>query len=780
MSKIIIQPINLSAEVNPETGSFILALDTDFALKLKDDAGTITSIGGGGQTPNLATVLGAGATTGNISITSPNARAYSNINNASAAVGFTQQGGNFYVGANFGSAVVSYDDGAIQGSLQITSAGADIVHPIGSTITSNDGINIGFIGVTPAQINISANSAIIGGTGNSVANGVTNVTIIGSTAVTANYNDTVYVPALNVRGGLKDVTDVMSIDPQARKLYDTAGVEVFDWSAGVTMGTFSLPITHYVYLVESSTDATDMGGDPRRVYTTFQAAYSAADTLQQALGGSTKVVIQVGKMTNTASGDLTLSANYNSNVIINGINSSVSGIGSIIGGTFSVNITITNIGMAAIAAEGGITLIGIDSSVTALNTSSSTGATGNISVTSSRNLLIGSITSSSSLGNIGTLTFSLCNNITVSGTVTMTQTAASGNFNIGLFSLTQCDTVRFSQLVMTMASSNNTGTIAGISISAPNQNIVFGGNLRITGYVNNTNTASNVAIGQVTLFNTTFAGFFINNRTIGTNTWEGGTITSLNIQKCIFRTRGRIMYHNATTITSGANFRFTDNVIKGTSDGSGLDFYIQNTDVSFDSFVIDNCQCNLQTGFAVAHNGAAPATVPFTIDGQSINIRNVTADVFLMDIANNSGVANSVDDVIIFGCNFVNFQAGISEGDVNFMFIRMNTSAVFYFAHNGTTPTKRSVFNSCNIQNYLLQENWYNIPTTFKNTYFHGYYTVSGLTQDVIAYNSFIESSAEPASVTTWNGTLTTSTIKRLTTDDVGGLTLNNSFDEAV
>jgi hypothetical protein len=64
----------------------------------------------------------------------------------------------------------------------------------------------------------------------------------------------------------------------------------------------SLPIARYVYLVQDASDSIRMGGVPGNTYTTFQAAYDAANTLQLALGGTNRVVIMVGNTTAAAVG----------------------------------------------------------------------------------------------------------------------------------------------------------------------------------------------------------------------------------------------------------------------------------------------------------------------------------------------------------------------------------------------------------------------------------------------------------------------------------------------
>jgi hypothetical protein len=115
--------------------------------------------------------------------------------------------------------------------------------------------------------------------------------------------------------------------------------------SGGSAGT-SQPIIRYVYLVADSADATSMGGTTKNTYTTFQTAYDAANTLQVALGANSVVIIMVGNTLTTSTsginyqttvGDLTITANYNSRIRIQGINPNISILGNIITSNSSGN-----------------------------------------------------------------------------------------------------------------------------------------------------------------------------------------------------------------------------------------------------------------------------------------------------------------------------------------------------------------------------------------------------------------------------------------------------------
>lgn len=147
----------------------------------------------------------------------------------------------------------------------------------------------------------------------------------------------------------------------------------------VTNAVSVIPTTRYVYLVQDTADLNKMGTRHNNVYTTFQAAYDAANALQVALGGTNIVVIQVGNITAAAAGNLTLTTNFNQNVAINGINLSVSNLGNIIatnaagngfnvGGALSTtyikisNVSLTNILTNATGAAGSSGSVGITGS----------------------------------------------------------------------------------------------------------------------------------------------------------------------------------------------------------------------------------------------------------------------------------------------------------------------------------------------------------------------------------------------------------------------------------
>lgn len=255
-------------------------------------------------------------------------------------------------------------------------------------------------------------------------------------------------------GGLRNVVDLIDRDAitSARR---EAGMIVFvasvgryyklesglsnlDWTdLGTTLGGggSSIPIVRYVYLIQDISDASMMGGTSKNVYTTFQSAYDAANTLQISLGTNSVVVILVGNTIATINGlgtitnsvgNLILNANYNPRVRISGINPSVSVLGDIIatnnsGNGFNIgtssylsfsisNVRLGNLSSSATGTSGNsgfmvlntfnCILGNITSNIT--NVSNTTGSGGGILINSSiGNTTITSI-NNSSVGSLST------------------------------------------------------------------------------------------------------------------------------------------------------------------------------------------------------------------------------------------------------------------------------------------------------------------------------------------------------------------------------------------
>lgn len=199
-----------------------------------------------------------------------------------------------------------------------------------------------------------------------------------------------------------------------------------------------------IYLVQDASDALAMGAGnlQNNYYTTFQSAYNAADALQVSLGAANIVVIIVGNITSAAAGNLTLTANYNTNVHIMGLSPSNSVLGNIVatngaGNGYNVgsvaapmkiyNVRLGNISTNATGAvgnSGSVGLQGIDFFTGAIttaitNAANTTGNGGNVSYNNS--------TVSAGPCTIGAITTSSMDPATSAGTVSLVGNVICGN-----------------------------------------------------------------------------------------------------------------------------------------------------------------------------------------------------------------------------------------------------------------------------------------------------------------------------------------------------------------
>lgn len=141
------------------------------------------------------------------------------------------------------------------------------------------------------------------------------------------------ITSTNGGGGSATAIRVMSGDVIIDGLSGTGTRSLAVDSSGKLVegsGGGALPKERVVYLVNDTEDATAMGGATNHVYTTAQAAYDAADTLQQSLGDPHVVTIMVGNTEAGTVGGVTLTADWNKYVYIMGIDPSVSKIGDIV------------------------------------------------------------------------------------------------------------------------------------------------------------------------------------------------------------------------------------------------------------------------------------------------------------------------------------------------------------------------------------------------------------------------------------------------------------------
>jgi len=280
----------------------------------------------------------------------------------------------------------------------------------------------------------------------------------------------------------------------------------------------SIPKVRYVYLVQDASDALLMGGAANNVYTTSQTAYNAANILQLALGGTDKVIIQVGNITAAIAAGVTLTADWNTNIWLAGINQQVSNFGNIVltnatgsgrnfGTSTSLFISISNITIGTI------------------NTSA-TGATGNAGSFYVR-------TTNTTLGNTNadvTQAFNVLGN--------------SGAINFGSFVSSGTVVGNISNRLVPNSSTGNTGEIIieaidGIRVGTINANSVIAGT-----------SQGNISLINVTL---TRRGRFPT---------KGGTIRFKNVTMLTensFPTQRELDFGNNINLTSDLNITL-DNV----------------------------------------------------------------------------------------------------------------------------------------------------------------------------------------------------------------------------
>lgn len=413
-------------------------------------------------------------------------------------------------------------------------------------------------------------------------------------------------------------------------LTDT-GLKVKGGAGGATNA-----IVRYIYLVADSTDQTRMGGTAANVYITAQAAYDAANTLQTTLGGSNKVVILVGNTTAAVVGDITLSANWNTFVLLQGINSKVSAIGSIIatnasGSAYSVG---TGTNTLQFFAQG-LTISAID--LTATGTS---GSGGNLYLTGRDIDIIGTINvsctnASNTTGSTGSIFINTVANIT-------TNTLIFGT-NIYIFLI---------QNTLQTGSSGSSGSIgvegSDVYIKRINYTGAKGSHLIVANGFNGV-----VTIGQINYTGVSATGQLILNNVIGSTGYNIDTFNSIQLNNfnmfgfglTLSSLAGTVDINNSTMSGIGAggatviarhsifhsggvgaignNSKFKGCTFNGDNSsppvnglGTGCKFY--------------NCSMSANSGSAVAIDNASPVSVVVencTLEnGYGTNITLITED----------------------------------------------------------------------------------------------------------------------------------------------------------
>lgn len=390
--------------------------------------------------------------------------------------------------------------------------------------------------------------------------------------------------------------------------------------SGGSAGT-SQPIIRCVYLVADVADATSMGGTAKNTYTTFQTAYDAANALQASLGSNSIVTIMVGNTltasTNnfnfqTSVGDLTLNANYNGRIKIQGINPNISILGNIVasnnsGSGFSIgtslgyyfsisdirlgNITTSATGTTGIS--GSLVMYSKESFISNINTNitnvlNTLGNGGSINIYGSSSSL------KPNLNNVNYITTNSMSNSSQSGSIYMVcfnftcgTISTATNTNGGQISLNGvtingtliCNSTSTISLPMTLTNSNIVGNVT-ISGNIP----LSINNCKITSTVFNITTTS--AVDSV-ISNSTLSAYTHNSSTVSRVIITNSNINTLssNIISSISSVRPYICLYDS--IISTINI---PNTIVGISNLTNI---TNTTTTGFRSISIDNITSSL-------------------------------------------------------------------------------------------------------------------------------------------------------------------------------------------
>lgn len=432
--------------------------------------------------------------------------------------------------------------------------------------------------------------------------------------------------------GLVNISFIKAATPTGKFLRDDG-----TWQIGGS----GIPIARYVYLVQDAGDATIMGGSSNNVYTTFQAAYNAANTLQASLGGSNVVCLQVLNTTAATVGDLTLSATFNRLIIINGINPFVSNLGNIIAngiqiGTSLAPVRFSNVRIGNITTSnslstgnGGQIGLSIINSVlgnfdTSLTNAANTGAAGLVNtVNTNPNPTLGS----SIIGNITTSaanTIATAGNVVISSVRTGTITTANNNLG-GLITLTGQRSFILGISVLSLSNASVTITdcsLQTISFSSTN------GNFTLT---NSTcNALSVTTTGKSIITNSDTAAFTstlssiceIRNSNLNSITNLG---TNSIVAQSVIGSINTILPTAVAIDQVGTGVKIYDSVVIGTTAiQNSSSVYVLSRGSVFDGIVSSNI--SLSTILNVFNNSVAPQGPGFNTDtyiiGSNIAIPN--------------------------------------------------------------------------------------------------------------------------------------------------------------
>lgn len=566
-----------------------------------------------------------------------------------------------------------------------------------------------------------------------------------------------------------------------------------------------LPIERYVYLVQDTSDATRMGGTAANTYTTFQAAYNAANALQLLLGGTSIVAIMVGNTTAAAVGNLVLTANYNQYVQLIGESMTTSVLGNITSTTAGVsviNLFAEGIRLGNIVLNNGTVTLSGNNAGELYMTSIFTGG-GAANIFTYKYINLNQINTTSGVSGVPSGNVSVVQNIFFGSPAIVMDSIAA---NVGQCSVNANRYASLSFVSMNITSSiTGTETIGVFSLTGNLFGEVGGGVSMNTNYLTPVATWGGIQIGNqgrtsvgdlsINSNNTAGAGpnnllinnFFLDrcdggqiniNWQLNTLNPKGGWITNCSILDSTFSFRIRIGYRPTSAQT---NLRVNFDRVTMRSPIVGRDLVFYHYLCSFIQLQLINSFSEGSSGFTIQNNSASSTQMTLT---NQLTVRNNVTNALTI-VSRNAGATSTVDDVILYNNQVGNLYIEVAQGDMNFN-IDQCTSKITRFVASGTaTSIKRNIITNSDLNTttagVTLQGAAPRPKLSLRNSYLN-IYTTNALagTIDIEAYASFIDTIAQVGSVSTYVGNVYTTSVKRLVTDNVAGLTFNASFDQPV
>jgi len=576
---------------------------------------------------------------------------FSFIQGVGATTGFP-----FFSGATITIATINiHSGGMVFDKCNITTLNISFVDAISSSIeisnsnignTTLDGYvyfgNFTYNNTFGTITNLGASSTILSSTIVQIDNIGLNCSIIDSTII----------------GSITKATTV-TVNVKGTSIQNAASI-----SANVKLTNYNslLPTSNYVYLVSGTTDLDRMGNKYNNVYTTFQAAYDSANALQIALGGTNKVIIKVGNTTFSATGNVLLTANWNPNVILQGISEQISNVGIINANSnlYTVVLTASNINIVGGIAStqsatlnltqtslGGITCNSTVSIAFQLTITAKNSTIGNIfvghpngtafagSVVNFTNC-VGSVmagitysSSSSFVANHGNINITGCISNKFGDIGNSQGSVAAGVRTLGSLNITTCQDLTITSYSSSLSSSS-AGTIGGVNIGVDCQNILFTGDVTIQGIT--TNVISDTQITTFYAHNTIFNGQVVINCTTGTliaANMKGGSVQNIIIENCIFNNAAKFNFWSTTSRTTG-QFTVKNSSFYNVAGGIAIIYYNRSFDsVEFSNLLIEG------TTIGLTINYITTPTTPL-VTANSVVVNNVISVYNIINIYNNA------------------------------------------------------------------------------------------------------------------------------------------------